>query len=187
MKHSHNVILDLDQTLISAYLGETEFPFNDKGIEHRVSKFRLHNLDNEYLIFERPHLQEFLDWLFANYNVSVWTAASKDYALFIIKNIILTNPDRHLDFILFSYHCDISESIYRYHKQLYLISDIFNVEGYRMDNTLIIDDHDKVFECQPANCIHIVPFEMLALESEKDTYLKTIQQDIPIKFNDMCN
>ena len=40
--------------------------------------------DGHYKVFERPGLQEFLDYLFANFNVSVWTAASKSYALFII-------------------------------------------------------------------------------------------------------
>jgi len=183
----NNVILDLDQTLISAYLGETEFPFDQKGIKNRVCNFKLHNLDNEYLIFERPNLQDFLDWLFAHYNVAVWTAASKDYALFIVENVILIKPERKLDFVLFSYHCDISERIYRYHKQLKFLADIVRIDGYTLNNTLIIDDHDKVYECQPLNCIHIFPFEMLALNSENDDKLNIIKDQIITKFLNMNN
>ena len=80
-----HVILDLDQTIISA---ETPKEIDLTGQDKiKAKKFTFHDMDNYYIVFERPGLQKFLDFLFANFSVSVWTAASKDYAAFIIKNI----------------------------------------------------------------------------------------------------
>ena len=100
-----NVVLDLDQTLISAEDWDSK---DFKKHKNKAKKFEFHDMDGYYIVFERPNLQSFLDYLFANFNVSVWTAASKDYALFIIDKIILSKPGRHLDWIFFSY-CDISK------------------------------------------------------------------------------
>ena len=103
-----NFILDLDQTIISA---ETCENFDKKKYETKSKLFKFHDMDGLYYIFERPNLQNFLNELFNKFNVSVWTAASKDYALFIINKIILKNKNRKLDWIFFDYHCDISKKL----------------------------------------------------------------------------
>lgn len=180
----HNVILDLDNTVISAEALE-DFPFNAPGIEQKAKKFAIYDMDGYYIIFERPHLQSFLDWLFENYNVSVWTAASKDYALFIIDKILLKRPNRKLDFIFFSYHCELSRKAYEYSKKLRLIFDIIKPLNYTNKNTLIIDDLEEVHTCQPKVSIRIKPFEILKEGSENDVELKTIKQKIKDKFNDL--
>ena len=87
MSKKHNLILDLDQTLISS---ESVNAINSDSLKKKSDFFRVDVLDDFYKIFSRPYLQEFLDYAFKNFNVSVWTAASKDYALFIIENIIIT-------------------------------------------------------------------------------------------------
>jgi len=170
MKQKKNVFLDLDNTLISAEALE-DFPFKQEGIREKAIKFAIHDMDGYYIIFERPHVQEFLDWLFENYNVSVWTAASKDYALFVIEKIVLKNPDRKLDWIFSSYHCDISKKKYSKSKQLSLVFDHFKLDGYNKNNTIIIDDLKEVSDCQPNNSIHIKAFEILESGSENDVEL----------------
>jgi TFIIF-interacting CTD phosphatase-like protein len=171
MRHSNNVILDLDNTLISAEAVE-DFPFSSPGIRDKSVQFTLHDMDGYYIVFERPCVQEFLDWLFSNYNVSIWTAASKDYALFIIDKVVLARPNRKLDFIFFSYHCDISKRLFsRNSKRLDLLFDVFRVDGYNSKNTIIIDDLKEVYTCQPNNAIHIHPFEILSEKSEQDNVL----------------
>lgn len=168
-----NVVLDLDQTLISAEDWDTEDFNNNKA---KAKKFEFHDMDGYYIVFERPNLQSFLDYLFANFNVSVWTAASKDYALFIVDKILLTKPNRHLDWIFFSYHCDLSKKKKDGSKDLSMFWDEYKLVGYNKDNTVIIDDYDEVYETQPHNCIIAVPFEFTAKNSENDTYLKDLQR-----------
>ena len=140
----------------------------------KASKFLFNKMD-EYVIFHRPYLQEFLDYIFKNYNVSIWTAASKDYALFIINKIILqNNPNRKIDFILFRYHCDLSDKHKGGIKNLKMLWDIFQFEGYTKHNTVILDDFEDVYNLQPNNCIAAVPFEFVDEGSEKDKFLKTL-------------
>ncbi len=177
VEEKKNVFLDLDNTLISAEALE-DFPFKKSGIREKAMKFAIHDMDGYYIIFERPNVQSFLDWLFKNFNVSVWTAASKDYALYIIEHIVLKRPDRKLDFILFSHHCDISKKKYKYSKQLKLVFDVFQLEGYNKNNTVIVDDLPEVKECQPKNCIAVEPFEILNEGSEHDDELTKVKEEL---------
>lgn len=167
------LILDLDQTIISAEASE-EFDF--KKYTDKSKLFRYDDMDGYYIIYSRPHLQEFLDYAFKNFNVTIWTAASKDYALFIIEKIVINNkPDRKLDFIFFSYHCDLSKKKKKYSKELCMLWDIHKLPGYSEKNTVIIDDYKSdVHKCQPNNCIIAPPFEFTKEGSENDTFLKDI-------------
>ena len=172
-----NVILDLDQTLISAEdWDEKDFEEN----KEKAKKFTFHDMDGYYIVFERPHLQSFLDYLFANFNVSVWTAASKDYALFIIDQIILTKPNRHLDWVFFSYHCDISKKKKNGSKDLGMLWDEYKLEGYNKDNTIIIDDYEEVHDTQPDNCVIAAAFEFTNESSDRDKYLQDLQRALSV-------
>jgi TFIIF-interacting CTD phosphatase-like protein len=173
MVNLQNIVLDLDNTLIFAE-ALTEFPFKQPGIKDKAIKFTIHDMDNYYIVFERPQLQSFLDYIFENFNVSIFTAASKDYALFIIKNIILTKESRKLDYIFWSYHCDLSQKIYKSTKDLRLLWEHFKIPGYAKNNTVIIDDLDEVYESQPDNCIPIRFFNMLEKNSEHDNELEKV-------------
>ena len=171
-----NVILDLDQTIISAESSEN---YDFKKNMEKAKEFEFHDMDGYYIIFERPGLQSFLDYLFKNFNVSVWTAASKDYALFIIDNIILTKSSRHLDWVFFSYHCDLSQKKIGGTKNLRMLWDEFKLVGYTKKNTVIIDDYPEVYKTNPKNCITAVPFEFTKSGSEKDSYLSKLQKALP--------
>lgn len=173
-KQNRNILLDLDQTLISAEACD-EFDF--KKFKNKVGAFEkddsVYDMDGYYKVFCRPHLQKFLDFLFKNFNVSIWTAASKDYALYIIKEIILKNhPERNLDFIFFSYHCDLSKRHKKGSKDLSILWDMYNIKGYGKDNTVIFDDYmEDVHKIQPQHCIIAKPFEFTEKDSENDKFL----------------
>lgn len=174
-----NILLDLDQTLISSESTTEDDEFDWKKHGEKAKKFRYKNMEGYYIVFERPGLQKFLDFLFANFNVSVWTAASKDYALFIIEKMILNNKkNRHIDWIFFSYHSDISKRIKKGTKDLSIIWDDYNIPGYTKDNTVIIDDYDEVYKTQPDNCIIAFPFEFTDNGSENDQYLYKLQHQM---------
>ena len=135
-------------------------------------------MEGYYIIFERPHLQEFLDFIFENYDVSIWTAATKDYALFIIDKIILTKPNRKLDYIFFSYHCNISKKIKKSSKDLSMLWDIYKIVGYNKNNTIILDDYDEVYISQKDNCIIAKQFKFINDNSEKDDFLKKLKRKL---------
>ena len=93
-----HIVLDLDQTLIAAETPADFAKFSSeiqKQKEHFAENNTVYKMDDDFIVFERPHLQEFLTYIFENFIVSVWTAASKNYAIFIIKNIILKDKDKN--------------------------------------------------------------------------------------------
>lgn len=171
-----NVLLDLDETLLSSQ--ETEKFDIESG---KLSKFRWENMDDIYIVVERPHLQEFLTVLFRDFNVSIWTAASKEYASFIAENIILKgDKKRKIDYILFQEHGKISDKKYNKSgsKELRLLWEYFHLPGFNKDNTFIIDDNPNVYSSQLSNAIIAKPFDYKDTNSDKDKFLLKLQDTL---------
>ena len=180
MRKKINVILDLDQTIISS---ETIKTFDMKKNGAKLQRFTYKKLDDLFYVIQRPFLQGFLDYLFANFNVAVWTAASKSYAMFIINKCILTKPGRKLDFIFFSHHCSMSTGMGKGLKGLSMLWEEYGLTSYTPDNTVIIDDNNDVKKIQRCNCIAIKPFHFYATNSENDKeFIKITQKLEEIKF-----
>jgi hypothetical protein len=172
MSKKPNIILDLDQTLISA---ESFDEYDEEKNKDKAKLFSHEKMENYYIVFERPGLQPFLDYIFKHFNVSIWTAASKDYALFIIEKIIIKGKsNRKLDWIFFSHHCKLSDSLTGETKSLRLLWDVYKLNGYEKHNTIILDDYDKIHDVQKGNCILAKPFEFTHEDSDKDTFLKEL-------------
>lgn len=170
-----NVILDLDNTLIYS-ISCNKLPKNKSSHLHSM---KFHKMDNDYYVFERPGLQDFLDWLFKNYNVSVWSAASPDYVEFIVKNIVENNK-RKLEYVLNSDNCEKCQKIFgdKHIKNLKMLWDIHDLKGYGPYNTLIIDDLKMVCKVQPENSIQIKSFNTNHKKSIQDTELKLIKRKL---------
>ena len=184
MKKKLNVFLDLDQTLVSSeLLDKSQAEEGDKiyDIEEnkdKSKKFNFHNMEGMYVIFERPYVQEFLTFLFENFNVSVWTAASQDYANFILKNIVVRDmPERELNYFLCSYHGQKSSVMYDgASKKLKMLWEIYNIPNYNDKNTIILDDYDEVWNTQKHNCIIAKEFCYFKEGSENDTFLENLEK-----------
>lgn len=178
-----NLILDLDETLIYS-ISEKELSGLEKTTKDKLfSKYATYEMDGGYYtVVERPGLQKFLKYAFENFNVSIWTAASKDYALFIIDNIIIgENSDRTLDWIFCSYHCELSEKKMKSIKNLDMLWDNYNLDGYSKDNTIIMDDHPIVYKTQTKNCIFMDPFQITDADiDERDDFLDRVIPELKI-------
>lgn len=148
-----NVILDLDNTIINAIENSEKLKVpSTAGLTYVdwIPMFR---------IYARPHLDEFLDYIFANFNVSVFTAADKDYALHIVEKFIYKNhPERRLKFFFYRYHVEWSHRAYGGVKNLQIIWNMFKLPGFYPCNTVIIDDLDQVYKTNPFNTLPIKAF-----------------------------
>ena len=169
-----NIILDLDHTIISAIPLE-DFDWTDKN-KNKAINFNFHNMDNYYIVFERPKLQEFLDFIFENFNVTIWSAASKNYVLFVIENIIKKNPKRKIKHVLFSYHCKLSKKLYNGGiKKLNILWDYYKLKDFNKENTLIVDDLEDVKKIQKNNCFLIKSFDFTDQDSQLDNELDNVK------------
>lgn len=175
-----NIILDLDNTLISAIDEREERAIDATTLEKRMRLFDWKTMQGEYKIFARPHLQEFLTWLFAHFNVSVWTAASKSYALFIIDEFVIAgNARRKLDYVLFSHHCREAKRTAKGQKVLSMLARTFPL-GYDVDKTFIVDDNAEVYAAQPSKCIRVKPFDVSRASCEGDVELKRVMHRLEL-------
>lgn len=182
-KINFNIVLDLDNTIISSL---TKDEFNKKKIEHKSEFTSV--CDGMYYTMARPHLQEFLDYIFPRFHVSVWTAASKDYAKEIIKKFILNKKNRNLRGFLYDTHCKESMDIVnpKTMKDLrYLYISKNNL--FNKNNTVIIDDLKEVLNNNKKNSIDSEYFDSSKKNAPKDTFLLQLMKDLEIVYQTMCN
>lgn len=140
-----NVVLDLDETLVSVTTTRpTGYNF----------KFLIG--DNYYYVRKRPNLDLFLEYVFKKFNtVSVWTAATEEYARNVVKGIFTPLQRKNLAFLL-----SRKDLATRINDKTFIkpLSKIFknNKFGITAENTLMIDDKASVTSNNAGNAI-IVP------------------------------
>ena len=167
-----NLYLDLDETLI--YSIDMR---HRKTLPEYVKNFKHHNFENAYVILERPGLQDFLDWAFKHFSVSIWSAASPDYVDFIAKNIV--GKHRRLQRILNSDNCDHSMELYGddHLKKLDMLWEHYKLPHHGPDNTVLLDDLCLNMRSQPENCVRVIKF--LGTEKfVKDKHLEKVKRKL---------
>jgi len=154
-----NIILDLDNTIIHS-ISYDRMSFVPRNLQ-------LENKDiGDFITYRRPHLDRFLNFLFANFNVGVYTLGSRDYAEDIVWNFIQDVPNRKVDFILSREDEIVNKSLEKYKyfnltKNLNYIWNDLKIYDYYHCNTFIIDDNPYVKMSNQVNTIHIKKFEVL--------------------------
>jgi TFIIF-interacting CTD phosphatase-like protein len=168
-----NVVLDLDLTIISS-ITTSELKAR-RGVHY---PFKYH-VFADYIIYERPGLEDFLRDISKLGNVCVWTAASENYGEFIVDNII--NPrlpeGAKVKLFLFSENCKASLDITGVLKHLDMIYDMskygFGPELTRQ-NTVLVDDNEGVL-AQNSYVINAAPFEFDPADSELKRVFRKIK------------
>lgn len=150
-----HLVLDLDETLIHITL---------KPIDDPDFTFRLDG--DTYYGKKRPGLDTFLRYIFSKYeSVSVWTAATKNYADKVLSKIMTTEQIRRLKFL------KTRRDLTRIPGQPYMkqLQRVFNDPSYGIsaENTIMIDDRADVLRNNPGNGLLIPPFK----GSSRDQYL----------------
>jgi len=69
------IVLDIDGTIIDTVSGDDKRP----GRRKRIQQFEDHS------IYGRPYAKQFIDWCMKKYDVGVWTFATGDYAVSVLK------------------------------------------------------------------------------------------------------
>lgn len=154
MKDGKLLILDLDECLIHS-VHNTQV--NEMSYDFYKDSFDV--LDGMYRTMKRPHLKDFLNYAFNNFKISVWTAASADYASDVLKNIGINETD--LEFFYSEKNCTPKYNYgdgwgmgsIVYHKKISKLSK----RGWNMEKVLMIDDKPEYIDSY-GNVIGIKPF-----------------------------
>jgi len=178
-----NIVLDIDHTLLHAVDRRIDQVSDSAFCYFDVKKYQ--HLD----VFERPYLQHFLDYLFDNYNVGIFTAGHEYYGDFVCENIIM-NEQRTPAFLLHREHFDECQEIFHTYKDLKYVEQLY--PEFKASETIIIDDYDCVRDTNGLHCIHIKEFNLLdhsmATSLSDDVLIDVLSQikDRDIKI-DFCN
>lgn len=153
-----HLILDLDETLVSVSMDpikDPDFKFTLQGIMYYGKK--------------RPGLDLFLTFAFKRFvSVSVWTAATCEYARKVISNIM--TPDQKEKLAFFNTRKDLETmNQVSYYKPLDKIFKANKAKklGITKANTIMIDDKENVLVDNPGNGILIPAWK----GNKKDKYL----------------
>jgi hypothetical protein len=177
-----NLLLDLDETLISSQ----ESPIDNTKADLVISEINDDGTTTPvWYTYKRPYLDEFLDHVFSNYNVSVFTASQQSYCLDIVDGIILKNhPERKLDYIFFSDHCEQSEKLYDNNsKSLKMLWEVYDLPNYNIMNTVLMDDRQDLVDAQPdCNIVRVPVYDKKRAYADQDTFLlEMMHQDFTLK------
>jgi TFIIF-interacting CTD phosphatase-like protein len=150
-KTNIHLILDMDQTLIDT--------------------------DENYNIYKRPYLEEFLNFCFSYFeSVSIWTASAKEWTDQVFNKVLL-NKNWKFRFVWcekcnykFNYNISSSRDI----KVIKRLQKVWNeYKDMNYENTIIIDDNLSTIRKNINNSIHIPPYNY---KDKTDNYLYLLQK-----------
>lgn len=163
------LILDLDETLIHAS-------------ESRVLPGCNSFVVDEYTIYKRPYLEEFLEFCKINFLVAVWTSSSSDYADKVVGELF--GKDYPLEFVFSRERCVRKVNIVD--QTTSWIKDLKKVrkKGYPLEQVIIVDDTPAKLRRNYGNHIFITPFEGDKNDNELDhlmVYLQKLQSVVNVR------
>jgi TFIIF-interacting CTD phosphatase-like protein len=140
----------------------------------------------DYNIWKRPHLNEFLEFCFENFQVSIWSSMQQKNAIPIINEIFTKDQTRNLEFIFYKDQCDEIKphpnpnvnkpSLWK--KDLLKIWKSF--PQFSVENTLIIDDCKYKMLGNPKKCV-IIPTVFDKKDLETDIGLLKLTNELKLK------
>lgn len=159
----YNIILDIDETLIHTYENPSDTEINtfNKLKDNIEYKNRLYEIiinsdykDYKYYGIKRPHLDEFINFCFDNFNiVAIWSAGKEQYVKKMI-DVIFPIKKPH---IVFSYdNLPTNSTEITYNKPIIKMIDDIKLHNYMsLSDTYIVDDRKENFLPNPDNGILI--------------------------------
>ena len=182
-----NVILDIDETLIYFIRHNLRAHSWDTLSAAEKAKYEFIETSHKDIIVIRPHLQEFLTYLFKHCNVSLWTLSEQEYAEGIaekfvapkgsgrkLKHIFNADDDDNHDIAassLYGNNKDLNWLWYSYAEKYPCFSEC---------NTILIDDlpNNALNTSNRKNSIKINPFALFGeVKKRTDPYHDVSKDD----------
>ena len=161
MKNDLLVILDIDETLVFSTLTPLD----------RREDFMI----DQYYVYRRPHLNDFILFCLDNFRSAVWSSSSPSYAKDMMDHIL--PPTNKLEFIWSRDQC--TQRIEPETGQLFWLKNLKKVKrrGYDLDRILMIDDSPEKLQKNYGNHLLVKPF--LGDETDNElVYLKKYLESI---------
>lgn len=166
-----NIILDIDETLVY-FIHHRYFKHSwDPLPEKEKKKYRVVE-SKSGLFLMRPHLEEFLEWIFEHCNVYLWTWSDIEYAEGVAKMVTGGHPKKFKG-ILVDEDANASSQEHGNSKDLNYLWYAKKMKCFHECNTILIDDlpGNSVNTSNAKNSITINPFGIFGeVKARTDPY-----------------
>lgn len=151
------LILDLDETLIHARNSELDTPCPSFNFE-------------EYTIYRRPYLEDFLAFCEKHFKVAIWTSSSEEYATKVVQEIFENNYP--LEFVWSRERCVRKRNLID--DTVIWLKDLRKVKnkGFKLEHVIVVDDTPAKLGRNYGNHVYIKPFEGNAEDCELTFLMK---------------
>jgi RNA polymerase II subunit A small phosphatase-like protein len=136
------LILDIDETLLYA---------TESQLAHG------HDFEaDQYFVYLRPYLREFLEFCFEHFRVAVWTSSNEWYAQFIIEKLF--RDKNKLEFVWSRERCVRKFNSMEY--SFTYIKDLKKVKkrGYSLEKIIMVNDSPEKLVRNYGNLVRVTPF-----------------------------
>lgn len=138
------LVLDLDETLVFAHNEYSDTNY-DEAIDLYIGEGKKHRI----LVYYRPFLREFLDYVSPKWEIGIFTSSSSIYANAILQRI---DPDnKYFDFRLYKNAC------YRDCNN-HLVKDLDLLGNRELKDTVLVDNSIDAVIYQLDNCVPVQSF-----------------------------
>ena len=145
------LILDLDETLIYSI---PKSQYKNESYDFLI--------EDDYYVKIRPHAESFVMEMAKHFELAVWTAATRDYAEYIVRELFKKN-EIELQFFHAREQCVEKEEtrvMYDYYVKKYHIKDLKKIKkNFKLDRVLMVDDLNISLVRNYGNLIKIDPFK----------------------------
>ena len=176
VQNKQTLLLDLDETIISTERKSLAWA-KSSGLDYAIDTTSGDDpgCKNPHIIFARPHLKRFLDFVFSRYRVGVYTAATQDYALLVIKSFFGRHSPK---FIFTRRHLCLNVNSKGPKEIASLLRSEVNTtlpQAQQMTerDTFLLDDNTDCSRHQPANVIVAEPFKA---RKTRDDFLERLMK-----------
>jgi TFIIF-interacting CTD phosphatase-like protein len=150
------LVLDLDHTLVFAdILAREDYSGVIKNPE-----------GNDYYVWLRPHLKEFLEFCFSNFEVHLCTAATKWYTESVLN---ILNIDQQKFSSVMTRESLAEKEVFDGHSS-------FLDYIKKWDNAIVVDDKDYIYEGQNLVIFKVVPYFPNLKDKELARVIKELEK-----------
>ncbi len=174
------LLLDIDRTLVHAC---PNFRVQKKWLDW----YDHFDFDN-YTVFVRPNMKQFLDFVFEHFSVGIFSAGGCEYVDVVIQNLFV---DRPLSIVLSSNDCDTCFEQTKKSKCTQYALNLYNTKyGCNLScfDIKLIDDSHMIMVQNFSTC-HLIPKFIVcyddsdvSIDSNKDDNELIVVQDMLIKW-----
>ena len=162
------IILDMNGILISRQFVGNKL---EKDIA-QFEKFEEASRVGSFLVWKRPHLDNFLDFIFKHFHVAVWSSISS-YNLKLFAKHVFGDRMKDLLFMMDNTYCVKSKHPETdekplFSKPLQTVWDKYDM--FSSQNTVILDDTKLKMSCNPEGT-YVCPPEWSHLDENDDNFM----------------